>query len=75
MADYIRMYEKQYHASNDNPTIGLILCSKRNEAIVKYSILKESNQFFSSGYLLYLPSEEEFKKEIERERSLLESKD
>ena len=73
MDGYIRMYEEQYRASDDNPTIGLILCSKRNEAIVKYSILKESKQLFASKYLLYLPSEEELKKEIERERCLLES--
>ena len=73
MDGYIRMYEEQYRASDDNPTIGLILCSKRNEAVVKYSILKESKQLFASKYLLYLPTEEELKKEIERERSLLES--
>ena len=75
MDGYIRMYEEQYRASDDNPTIGLILCSKRNEAIVKYSILKESKQLFASKYLLYLPTEEELKKEIERERSLLESEE
>ena len=75
MDGYIRMYEEQYRAFDDNPTIGLILCSKRNEAIVKYSILKESKQLFASKYLLYLPTEEELKKEIERERSLLESEE
>lgn len=75
MDGYIRMYEEQYRAVDDNPTIGLILCSKRNEAVVKYSILNESKQLFASKYLLYLPSEEELKKEIERERCLLESED
>ncbi len=75
MDGYIRMFEEQYRGVDDNPTIGLVLCSKRNEAVVKYSILKESKQLFASKYLLYLPSEEELKREIERERSLLESED
>ncbi len=74
MDSYIRMYEEQCRASDDNPTLGIILCSERNEAVVKYSILNESKQLFASKYLLYLPSEEELKLEIERERRLLEEK-
>ncbi len=54
------------------PTIGLILCSKRNEAIVKYSILNDNKNIFASKYLLYLPTEEELKREIEKERNMME---
>ena len=72
MDGYIRLYEEQYRKEDDNPTLGIVLCSNRNEAIVKYSVLHESKQLFASKYLLYLPSEDELKKEIERERKMLD---
>ena len=75
MDGYIRLYEEQYRKEDDNPTLGIVLCSNRNEAIVKYSILHESKQLFASKYLLYLPSEEELKKEIERERKRLDAEE
>ena len=75
MDGYIRLYEEQYRKEDDNPTLGIVLCSKRNEAIVKYSVLHESKQLFASKYLLYLPSEDELKKEIERERKLLDARE
>ena len=74
MDGYIRLYEEQYRKEDDNPTMGIVLCSNRNEAIVKYSILHENKQLFASKYLLYLPSEDELKKEIERERKILDEK-
>jgi hypothetical protein len=51
-----------------NPTIGLILCSQKSEAVVKYSVLTDSEQLFAAKYLPYLPSEEELKRELEMER-------
>lgn len=72
---YVRYYEKEIRDTSDNPTIGIILCSEKNEAIVKYSILEESKQIFASKYMLYLPTEEELKKELFRERELLEIED
>ncbi|MBR4666840.1 MAG: DUF1016 family protein [Lentisphaeria bacterium] len=75
MDGYIRLYEEQYRNADDNPTLGIVLCSSRNEAIVKYSVLNENKQLFASKYLLHLPSEEELKKEIERERKLLDAGD
>lgn len=72
MDSYIRMFEDHCRGNNDNPTIGLILCSKKNEAIAKYSVLKESKQLFASKYKLYLPTEAELKKELEHERELIE---
>jgi len=50
---------------NDNPTLGIILCSQKSEAIVKYSVLSEGKQLFASRYKLYLPTEEEFKRMLE----------
>ena len=69
---YVRYFEKEIKNESDNPTIGIILSSERNETIVKYSILEESKQLFAAKYLPYLPTEEELKKELNRERKLLE---
>ena len=74
MDSYVRMFEENCRGENDNPTIGLILCSKKNEAIAKYSVLKDSKRIFASKYKLYLPTEEEWQKELEQERSLIEQK-
>jgi len=72
MDSYVRMFEEHCCGENNNPVIGLILCSKKNEAIVKYSMLKNNKRLFASKYKLYLPTEEELKKELEAERALLE---
>jgi predicted nuclease of restriction endonuclease-like (RecB) superfamily len=65
---YVRMYEEQKRAHDDNPTIGLILCSERNNTVAKYSVLNESKQLFASKYVTALPTEEELQQELERER-------
>ncbi len=65
---YVRLYEEQKRRADDNPTIGLILCSENNHTVAKYSVLKDSQQLFSSKYLTELPSEAELKQELERER-------
>ncbi|MCU0287143.1 MAG: PDDEXK nuclease domain-containing protein [Acidobacteria bacterium] len=72
MDGYLRLYEEQFKVENDNPTIGLILCSKKDDAIVHYSILKDNQKIFASRYKLILPNEEELRKELERGRRLLE---
>lgn len=69
---YVRMYEERKRRQDDNPTIGLILCSQGNETVVKYSVLNESKQLFSSKYVTELPSEEELRKELDRERYLIQ---
>jgi predicted nuclease of restriction endonuclease-like (RecB) superfamily len=71
---YVRMYNDKFKIAGDNPTIGVILCSEKNEAVVKYSILNESQHIFASKYLLYLPSEAELKAELERERTIAETR-
>lgn len=72
---YVRMYEEHKRCADDNPTIGLILCSERNNTVAKYSVLNESKQLFASKYMTELPSEEELRRELERERELLVVKD
>lgn len=68
MDTYVRLYDEQRKSSDDNPTIGLVLCSEKSEAVVKYSVLADQQQLFAAKYLPYLPSEEELKRELERER-------
>lgn len=75
MDTYVRIYDDLQRGDGDNPTIGLILCSEKNEAIVKYSILNDSTQIFASKYQLTLPTEEELKHHIEQERQRLEERD
>ena len=72
MDSYIRMFDALYKSEDDNPTIGIILCSQKNEAIVKYSVLNEAKQVFASKYQLTLPSAEELQREIEEERRRIE---
>jgi len=62
---YVRYFEDQVRQENDNPTLGIILCTHKDETLIKYSILSENSRLFASKYKLYLPSEEELKKEIE----------
>jgi len=64
---YVRYYEEEIKQIGDNPTIGIILCAEKNEAIVKYSVLNENKRLFASKYKLYLPTEKELVKELEFE--------
>jgi hypothetical protein len=74
MDGYVRMFDDQVVDVGDNPTIGLILCAEKNEAVARYSVLKDRKQIFASKYLLCLPSEAALIQEIQRERRLLEEK-
>jgi len=69
---YVRHFEDQVKQESDNATIGLILCTEKDNTIVKYSVLNESKQIFASKYKLYLPDEKALKEEINIERDLLE---
>ncbi len=70
---YVRVFDEQQRQAGDNPTLGLILCSERNEAVARYSLLAGSEQLFASRYRVHLPSEEELKAELERDRALIEA--
>jgi predicted nuclease of restriction endonuclease-like (RecB) superfamily len=65
---YVRMYDDLKRGEGDNPTIGILLCSEKDETIVKYSVLNDKNNLFASKYLLYLPKEEELKHIIDQDR-------
>ena len=67
---YVRMFDELKKDKSDNPTLGIVLCSETDEDIAKYSILSDSDQLFATKYRLYLPSEEEIKAEIERQKYL-----
>jgi predicted nuclease of restriction endonuclease-like (RecB) superfamily len=72
MDGYVRMFDKQYIAKDDNQTIGLILCTEKKESVARYSVLNERKQIFASKYMLYLPTEAELSQELARERKLIE---
>lgn len=64
---YVNMYDDLEKNESDNPTIGIILCTDKDETIVKYSHINSKDNLFVSKYQLYLPSEEELRREIERD--------
>ena len=68
---YVRMFDSLKKADDDNPTIGIILCTDKDESIVKYSVLNESQQIFASKYKTVLPTEQELQQEIDRNRRFL----
>lgn len=74
MDTYIRLYDAEHKGKDDNPTIGLVLCSEKSEAIAKYSVLSEQKQLFAAKYLPYLPSEEELSKALleQKEKAMLQ---
>jgi predicted nuclease of restriction endonuclease-like (RecB) superfamily len=74
MESYVRVFDGEMRPPGDNPTIGLILCSKKNEAIAKYSVLSEGKQIFASKYVQVLPTEEALRRELERERRQIEAR-
>lgn len=67
---YVRMYDELKRTEGDNPTIGIVLCSETDEDIARYSILKGNEQLFATKYKLYLPTEEQLRKEIKRQKEL-----
>ena len=69
---YVRYWEDNLKTEGDNPTIGIVLCTEKNETVVKYSVLKDNQQLFVSKYKLFLPTEEELRIELERERQFLQ---
>lgn len=74
MDSYVRLFDAEGRTSGDGPTIGLILCAEKNEAVARYSVLHENEQLFAARYLTYLPSVEQLERELARERRLLEPK-
>jgi predicted nuclease of restriction endonuclease-like (RecB) superfamily len=71
---YVRMFDDLKRGEDDNPTIGIILCDSKDETVVKYSVIQESQQLYASKYRRILPTEEELIAEIEREKRLIEGR-
>jgi predicted nuclease of restriction endonuclease-like (RecB) superfamily len=71
---YVRMYDDLKRNDEDGPTVGIILCAQKNESVVRYSMLQGNEQLFASKYKLVLPSEEELRAELDRERAAIEER-
>lgn len=65
---YVRMYDELVKADDDNPTIGVLLCTDTDKTIAKYSVLHDSDQLYAAKYMTYMPTEEELRKEIDRQK-------
>ncbi len=71
---YVRMFDDLETTADDNPTIGILLCTETDRTIARYSVLNENKQLFASKYLPYLPTEEELEAEIEREKQIIKQR-
>jgi len=65
---YVRMYDDLVKGEDDNPTIGVLLCTETDNTIAKYSVLHESEQLFAAKYMSFMPTEEELRREIEKQK-------
>lgn len=73
MQMYVNYYTREMMNEGDNPPIGIVLCSEKSDSVVKYTLPENNTQIFASKYMLYLPTEEELKRELEKERMLIET--
>jgi len=73
MQMYVHYYDRELKQSDDNPTVGLILCEDKKDAVVRYTLTQGNKQIFASKYKLYLPTERELVEEMRRERLFLEA--
>lgn len=71
---YVRYYDNEIKENEDDPTIGIILCSDKKDTIVKYSVLNDNKNLFTSKYQLYLPTEKELALEIEKQKTKFNDK-
>ena len=72
MQMYVHYYQREVTAADENPPIGIVLCTDKNEAVVRYTLPEDNQQIFASRYKLYLPSETELAAELQRERQAIE---
>ena len=69
---YVRMYDKLKKNEDDNPTIGILLCTDTDDDIARYSVLQGNEQLFATKYKIYLPTKEQLKAEIESQKEIFE---
>ena len=67
----MRMYDDLVKGEDDNPTIGVLLCTETDNTIAKYSVLHESEQLFAAKYMSFMPTEEELRREIEKQKHFI----
>jgi predicted nuclease of restriction endonuclease-like (RecB) superfamily len=72
MQMYVNYYTREMMNEGDNLPIGIVLCADKSDAVVKYTLPEDNKQIFASKYMLYIPTEEEFIKEIQREREVIQ---
>lgn len=65
---YVRMYDELRKAPDDNPTLGIVLCTETDKDVAHFSVLNGSDQLFAAKYLTYLPTQEQLREEIERQK-------
>ncbi len=68
---YVNYYTREMMNEGDNLPIGIILCADKSDAVVKYTLPEDNKQIFASKYMLYIPTEEEFIEELNREREVI----
>jgi len=71
---YVNYFDQEIKMETDNPTIGLVLCTGKNEAMVKYMLGENARKIFASTYQFHLPSEKELETELKREIKEIEQK-
>ncbi|MDR1023151.1 MAG: PDDEXK nuclease domain-containing protein [Prevotellaceae bacterium] len=69
---YVRMYDDLKRREGDNPTIGILLCTETDKTMAQYSVLNDNQQLFATKYMEYLPTEEELRQEIERQKEIFQ---
>ena len=69
---YVRMYDELKKSKDDNPTIGILLCTDTDADVARYSVLHGNEQLFATKYKTYLPTEEQLKAEIESQKAIFE---
>lgn len=69
---YLQIYDNERKQSDDNPTIGIILCSETDGDVARYSTLAKNDQLYAAKYKLCLPTQEELRREIERQKEIFQ---
>lgn len=71
---YVRMFDDLICNKEDNPTIGIVLCSETSRDIARYSVLHDNDRLFATKYMAYMPTEEELRREIEQQKEFFLAK-
>lgn len=67
---YVRMYDDLVKGPEDNPSIGILLCSETSKDLARYSVLHENKQLFAAKYMPFMPTQEEIRHEIEMQKQI-----